>query len=102
MVGKTKGSGGKLADWLKAKLTDPAAAGALAKFEANPDSQGAKRMLEGAIRERLEQDESLVRKLTDLLKEAGDNSVTQTQTGDDNIGVQISGDRNQVNLGKRE
>jgi len=99
-----KSAGSKLTEWFKAKLTDPADAGALAKFQANPESQGAKQMLQGAILGRLEQDAGLVQELADLLKQAGDHSVdqTMTQTGDKNVAVQISGAGNQVNLGKRD
>jgi len=99
-----KAAGGKVSEWLKGKLAGNPDAGALAKFEENPQSQGAKRRLEGALLERLEQDETLVQELGKLLAEAGDHSVNQTleQIGIGNVGVQISGSSNEVKLGKKD
>ena len=101
-----KAAGGRLLDWFKGKLTDPADSGVLEKLEADPQSEGAQRMLEGALLARLEKDESLASEVTALLRElgAGDHSVNQTmsQKGDGNVGTQISGSGNQVNVTRRD
>ena len=98
--------GDRLLKWFKAKLDDPVERGALEKMEADPWSQGARKMLEGALQERLEKDQALVAELTALLKElgAGDQSVTQkmNQSGDGNVGTQIAGSGNQVNVTRRD
>ena len=95
-----KAAGGKISDWLKAKLANTPDAGALAKFEANPRSAGAQRRLEGALLERLEQDASLVQELATLLAEAGDQTITQIGSG--HVAVQVSGSGNEVTVGKKD
>ena len=101
-----KAAGNRLLTWFKGKLTDDADRGALERLQANPQSQGAQKMLEGALLDRLENDKPMAEELTALLRElgAGDHSVSMklTQKGDGNVGAQVHGDSNQINIGRRD
>jgi hypothetical protein len=97
--------GKKVAGWFKSKFTETSDAGTLSKFEADPNSVGARNMLAGALQMRLERDTALMQELVALLKEAStlDPSLRQiaAQIGSDNTSAQVVGSGNTVTLGKK-
>lgn len=98
--------GNKIVEWIKSKLDGGMGAEAVAKIAENPESKSARMVLEGSLLERLEGDEALAAELAALLKEAeqAGYSIKQElhQTGDMNIGVQVAGDKNKINLPHRD
>ena len=87
----------KIAAWIKGKLGEEEA---VAKLEAAPESEGARLMVQGALMARLEAEPALAEELADLLEQAERAGTAQkmAQSGDRNLGVQITGDRNQIKI----
>jgi hypothetical protein len=86
--GAASSLGGKVVDWIKHKLTDPAERGALDKLAAEPASDGARRTLEGMIFNRLQSNSDLALGLADLLRQGG---IAQNASGG-SIQVALKGD----------
>jgi hypothetical protein len=98
--GAAASAGAGIFNWLKEKLTGPVDKAALEKLEDNPQSEAARKMLEGAIQARLEAERSLVEDLSKLLKEGG-KTLTQKIVGDNNTGIQVKGHGNTVSVDRK-
>ena len=104
--GVADAAGDKLFAWLKRKLDGAAAREALAGLEADPESAGDRLTLQGQIAKKLAADQALAAELEALLaeaKQAGyEINLTQTITGQGNVGAQIVGQGNTVIGGRRD
>jgi hypothetical protein len=89
--------GAKVVDWLKKRFAGTSDMAALEKLAESPESVGARRMMEGAILYRLEQDGVLVQSLASLLHKTLETpTLRQTVVGDGNSPTMIYGNHNKV------
>jgi hypothetical protein len=96
----------KLYDALKAKLTHPFAQQALADLEKTPEDADTQATFRSQLKKALAEDPQLLAELgslmTEIERETGGVRQNIAITGDENVGVQIAGSRNTVELpGKR-
>ncbi|MEM7225804.1 MAG: hypothetical protein AAF495_22690 [Pseudomonadota bacterium] len=91
----------KITAWIKGKLGEEEA---VAELEAAPESEGARLMVQGALLARLEAEPGLAEELAALLEQAERAGATQkiAQSGDSNVGVQVTGNQNQINIARKD
>ena len=100
-TGAARETGKNLLEWLKKKLTRPAAAAVLDEAISDPSNQTNWEALALQIRKLLEEDQAFRRELLELLsKEAFAIRQTASITGDNDAIVQITGDDNRVNINR--
>jgi hypothetical protein len=92
----------KLYDTLKSRLKHPFAQQALADLEKTPEDADTQATFRSQLKKALADDSQLLSELdhqmTEIEREAGGIRQNITMTGDENVGVQIAGSENKVEL----
>ena len=106
-VGGAVGEQGlKLSEWIKTKMTTPSVSAAVAELEKSPEDTDSQALLQIALKKELAANAALRDELIALLKDIAPEAPAihqeATQTGNDNINVQVVGSGNTVEaVGKK-